>query len=85
MRFIPAGEDSSCLRTYGVAKSMRLCEAANEVCRLQEELPLLIEEMTACLGLYKDLISRQRQLVAAIELAVAAAADAVDDSVMAQQ
>jgi hypothetical protein len=47
---------------YGVARSLELCEADNEVLRLQEELPLLRREMQAHLKYWQQHINRQQQV-----------------------
>lgn len=57
-----AGDEADPLRVYGVARSLELCEADNEVLRLQEELPLLRREMQAHLKYWQQHISRQQQV-----------------------
>jgi hypothetical protein len=57
-----AGDEADPLRVYGVARSLELCEADNEVLRLQEELPLLRREMQAHLKYWQQYISRQQQV-----------------------
>jgi hypothetical protein len=47
---------------YGVARSLELCEADNEVLRLREELPLLRREMQAHLKYWRQCIDRQHQV-----------------------
>jgi hypothetical protein len=57
-----AGDDADILRVYGVARSLELCEADNEVLRLQEELPLLRREMQAHSRYWRQQIDRQQQV-----------------------
>ena len=57
-----AGDDADILRVYGVARSLELCEADNEVRRLQEELPLLRREMQAHLRYWQQQINKQQQV-----------------------
>uniref|UniRef100_A0A383VEL3 Uncharacterized protein n=1 Tax=Tetradesmus obliquus TaxID=3088 RepID=A0A383VEL3_TETOB len=57
-----AGDDADPLRVYGVARSLEVCEADNEVCRLQEELPLLLKEMKAHLKYWQRQVDQQQQV-----------------------
>ncbi|WIA35963.1 hypothetical protein OEZ86_004340 [Tetradesmus obliquus] len=54
-----AAEEGSQLRLYGVARSIALCEADNEVQRIREELELLPREMTAHLCHLQQLLAKQ--------------------------
>ena len=58
------------LRRYGVSRAFTLCEAANEVDRIKEELDVLPKEMRAHMKYYQALISRQERLVEALQSAV---------------
>ncbi|WIA38925.1 hypothetical protein OEZ86_005078 [Tetradesmus obliquus] len=90
-----AGDDADPLRVYGVARSLEVCEADNEVCRLQEELPLLLKEMKAHLKYWQRQVDQQQQVervlldvaskvrdadAEAAAAAAAAAATATDDA-----
>lgn len=84
-----AGDSADPLRVYGVAKSLELCEADNEVCRLQEELPQLRREMQAHMRYWQHLLERQQQLMEALLIAAstrrhATAAGLFDASCAAQ-
>jgi hypothetical protein len=54
------------LRLYGVARSIALCEADNEVQRIKEELQLLPREMRAHLQYLQQLLSKQGDIEAAL-------------------
>lgn len=80
-----AGDEADPLRVYGVARSLELCEADNEVLRLQEELPLLRREMQAHLKYWQQHISRQQQVERVLldvggKVRDAAAAGLLDDA-----
>jgi len=49
---------------------MQVCEADNEVCRIKEELPLLLKEMMVHTRYWKGLIGQQQQLERAMQAAV---------------
>ena len=67
---------ASSIRTYGVAFATRVCEADNEVRRIKEELPQLLQEMRAYTQYWKQLKVRQEQLETALHAAAAAQQDA---------
>jgi hypothetical protein len=59
-------EQGSKLRLYGVARSIALCEADNEVRRIKEELELLPQEMRAHLRYLQQLLATQSNIEAAL-------------------
>jgi hypothetical protein len=61
-----AAREGSKLRLYGVARSIALCEADNEVQRIKEELQLLPREMQAHLQYMQQLLTKQRNIEAAL-------------------
>lgn len=62
--FCPA--DDAVLRLYGVAKALAVCDAANEVERIEEEVVLLIQEMGAYVRFYERLVQQQQELLNAL-------------------
>ncbi|WIA22063.1 hypothetical protein OEZ85_004408 [Tetradesmus obliquus] len=73
-----AAEEGSQLRLYGVARSIALCEADNEVQRIREELELLPREMTAHLRYLQQLLAKQGDVEAALLAAQRLPADQCD-------
>lgn len=67
------------LRRYGVATTLELCEADNQVLRIKEELELLPMEMRAHLRHYQALIQRQEALICALQAAQAGAGDVAQE------
>lgn len=66
------------MRLYGVARSIALCEADNEVQRIREELELLPREMTAHLRYLQQLLAKQGDVEAALLAAQRLPADQCD-------
>ncbi|KAF6253505.1 hypothetical protein COO60DRAFT_1668684 [Scenedesmus sp. NREL 46B-D3] len=63
---VNAAEEGSKLRLYRVARSIALCEADNEVQRIEEELQLLPLEMQAHLRYLRQLLAKQGEIEAAL-------------------
>ena len=78
-----AGDNASPLRIYGVSKSMELCEADIEVCRLKEELPLLLREMQSHTRYWQRLLQRQQRLETVL-LATTAGGDVLPQQLQGQ-
>ena len=59
---IAAVQEGQALRRYGVARAIEVCEAANEVARIKEELILLPQEMQAYLSYHRRMLQRLEKL-----------------------
>jgi hypothetical protein len=75
---VDAAEEGSKLRLYGVARSIALCEADNEVQRIEEELQLLPLEMQAHLQYLQQLLAKQGEIEAALLVAQQVPASQLD-------
>lgn len=54
------------LRLHGVAKALAVCDAANEVQRIEEEQVLLLKEMGAYVRFYECLMQQQELMLQAL-------------------
>ncbi len=58
------------LRLYGVSLALQVCEADNTVCRINEELALLVKEMHAHIKYWQALIDKQQRFISVLESAL---------------